>query len=98
HPPHPLFPYTTLFLSPAPSGHNSGQGDYLQPGYRVDDRTHTERDQEGGGNLPSDEAKRGVPAPGHAPGGGRGGIGQAGYDAAARSEEHTSELQSRVDL
>src|SRR5207249_10838457 len=70
-PPSPLFPYTTLFRSPAAA---SGRADGLGGG----------ADVRGGGRYP-------LPC----------GIGAEELGAALtcdRSEEHTSELQSRFDL
>src|SRR5699024_12113148 len=90
-----LFPYTTLFRSvrESPAGRVlGGAGGRAPP---------PEGHAAGGGGHPSGRAGylRPAPRPGRQPaaGGGAGG-GPSRRGALPRSEEHTSELQSRFDL
>src|SRR2546429_3651854 len=73
-----LFPYTTLFRSPAPHGHTAGP-----------------RDGPGAPRAPHGPPPPG-PRPPHRHGQPR--AAPASAARASRSEEHTSELQSRLHL
>src|SRR5207249_5105867 len=89
-PPRPtLFPYTTLFRSapPATTGClNPQHVARLEQRARFGRERHAVQDSSPGGTLPAAPRARGAVA---AP---------LGEHAQLRSEEHTSELQSRFDL
>src|SRR5690606_41570851 len=81
-----LFPYTTLFRS------TGVRGDRRVRGLLPDPHPHRTRRR---GPAPGDPgAVREAPRPGRPPRGGS----AAGAPAGRRSEEHTSELQSRENL
>src|SRR5437868_12865142 len=83
----PLFPYTTLFRSPWPDAERGG-GDHGQRTLAPDEKLH-----EIGSRA------RSVGRPQHLPGAVDGLEGEHHVlDLPIRSEEHTSELQSRFDL
>src|SRR3712207_7063791 len=86
-PPRPtLFPSTTLFRSKAQTGPNvKAAARAASRKEQTDGRAGTAR-----GPLPGGGARR--------PAGGRGRHGRGGGGRAGRSEEHTSELQSRQYL
>src|SRR5690606_40441641 len=80
----PLFPYTTLFRSP---GGATGAGPAGEPAAACGKPRRR-------GFLPHPVVRGARPGTGHP----ATGPGFAGHDRARRSEEHTSELQSRENL
>src|SRR5690606_41054493 len=81
-----LFPYTTLFRSPAVKRHSGGTGNRGPRRFTVPlDKRQGDRTAPISGNGPRDR-----PDPVHR--------GSAAGCRAGRSEEHTSELQSRENL
>src|SRR5699024_12040859 len=85
HPRTTLVPYTTLFRSPERAGRGEGRGS----------------GRGGGGVVAVTDGDRGLASVLCVDGGGVGGIeavGAVGVNGPGRSEEHTSELQSRFDL
>src|SRR5207247_10791063 len=80
-----LFPYTTLFRSPRAHRRERGGGPHAPAAHRAVSPA-----------LSRDRRRR-APRPGAADCG-RSAAGQSRFWRADRSEEHTSELQSRVEL
>src|SRR5207247_11014276 len=90
-PPSTLFPYTTLFRSGEPRPADAARRHSARPGPRGD-------------RLPEQRPRRPARARGDLPLrpadalGGDGAVGSRDAPGARRSDEHTSELQSRVDI
>src|SRR5206468_10967908 len=95
-PPHALFPYTTLFRSSGVWERSVRPGPHFTAGI-PSMKTRSERVEEPKSRA-SGRASRAAPTSGETSEVSRGASREARPEARLRSEEHTSELQSRSDL